>query len=275
MSEHRTSPNFHIDVAEARYGELELDVPAMTSNSIAIHLFGQCQVDWLPDSRLRSGRPALGAMTLIPAGQSGRLRVTGGPSEVLKLSISDDALAHYLRDQDKPVGHALFMERFGVSDPLVRHLGLALQREIRQQATSDTLYRDALSNALVAHLLAHHARNAVRPEPRRVRSLSRRSAQCIESYLRASLQQAIGLGDMADEVGLSTSHFSAQFRETYGVTPNQYLTRLRLEKAREMLVRTDRTVTDISASVGFSTPSHFAFAFRIHFGETPTSCRRR
>ena len=55
---------------------------------------------------------------------------------------------------------------------------------------------------------------------------------------------------------VSEAHFIRTFRATFGETPHRYLQRRRVERAMALLVSTDRSITDICMSVGFSEPGH-------------------
>ncbi|SOC46609.1 AraC-type DNA-binding protein [Blastococcus aggregatus] len=74
---------------------------------------------------------------------------------------------------------------------------------------------------------------------------------------------------------VSEAHFIRTFRATFGETPNRYLQRRRVERAMFLLRSTERTVTDICMSVGFSSLGTFSRVFRDVVGESPSVYRRR
>jgi len=80
---------------------------------------------------------------------------------------------------------------------------------------------------------------------------------------------------LAREAGLSPYHFLRTFERVTGVTPHQYVRRVRLREAALRLVAESRTVLDIALDCGFGDVSNFNRAFRIEFGETPRMFRRR
>lgn len=80
---------------------------------------------------------------------------------------------------------------------------------------------------------------------------------------------------LADQLGLSTSHFRYLFREATGQPFHKYLVSLRLEKARAFLLEEDVSVSSVAEAVGFSALSHFSRAFTQRFGVSPTAVRRR
>lgn len=96
-----------------------------------------------------------------------------------------------------------------------------------------------------------------------------------KDYLDSYHAEALRLHDVARAACVSPYHFHRLFRETFGETPNQYLQRKRLERAREMLKSTERGVTEISLDVGFQSSTAFSALFRRTFGYSPREYRSR
>jgi AraC-like DNA-binding protein len=83
----------------------------------------------------------------------------------------------------------------------------------------------------------------------------------------------VGLRELASDVGLSPSHLSAIFVAAVGVPPHRWLLRRRVERSRELLGRTRRSITDIALACGFSSSQHFSTVFKAQEGCTPTNFR--
>lgn len=79
--------------------------------------------------------------------------------------------------------------------------------------------------------------------------------------------------DVAEHIGLSTSHFRHLFREATGQPFHQYLLALRLEKARAMISQSRMSVTDAARAAGFTGLSHFSRAFTDRFSVRPSEIR--
>lgn len=80
--------------------------------------------------------------------------------------------------------------------------------------------------------------------------------------------------DYAAGCCLSASRFTHLFRECTGVSPSRYLTDIRMEKAKQLLVDTDLSVQDAAAMVGFSDANYFSRQFRRSTGYSPVQYRR-
>ena len=74
---------------------------------------------------------------------------------------------------------------------------------------------------------------------------------------------------------MSTGHFSRQFRVAYGETPYAYLMTRRIERAKALLRRGERTVTEVCLEVGCTSLGSFSARFTELVGETPTAYRAR
>lgn len=79
---------------------------------------------------------------------------------------------------------------------------------------------------------------------------------------------------VAEQLGLSTSHFRFLFKEATSQPFHKYLIAVRLEKAKRMLIEEDVPVSMVAASVGFSGLAHFSRAFSQRFGGSPSTVRR-
>ena len=271
-------PELTIAIAIERkpYGELEAAVPAAPVTSVALHLTGRCTLEWKPDARPLIARPSRGAMTIVPRGRAGRLRVSGGASEVLKIGIPEGAFAAHAARGEQAWRGAPLLDRIGARDPLVEQLALTLLRETEQPGVVDTLYRDALTNALLAQLIKSHSAGEVAVAGGRTRyALSpSRARRCLD-FMESHLTTTIGLDVIARELDMSVSHFSTQFTRSFGRSPARYLTWLRLERAREAIEGSRTPISEIAEIVGFCSVSHFSHAFRNQFGTTPTEWRAR
>lgn len=92
--------------------------------------------------------------------------------------------------------------------------------------------------------------------------------------IRAKLSEDISLDELASEAKLSVYHFARMFKQSVGVPPRVYLTRLRMEKACDLLENTDLTITQIALEVGYSSNQALARVFMKNLRMNPTDYRR-
>lgn len=93
-------------------------------------------------------------------------------------------------------------------------------------------------------------------------------------YLYSNFDRPIHLEQLADNSCLSVNHLLRTFKQAFGQTPHQYLTDIRLHKARLMLKQTECPVNEIVNTVGFENPSSFIRLFKKKMNTTPMAYRQ-
>ncbi len=88
------------------------------------------------------------------------------------------------------------------------------------------------------------------------------------------LHEPLQLRDMAERESMSVRTFTRRFREETGVSPGQWLTRQRVERARHLLESTDLTVDQVARESGFGTAQSMRAHLQTALGVTPTAYRR-
>lgn len=126
--------------------------------------------------------------------------------------------------------------------------------------------------AIAEHVeaVAHTLTTNVFPESRTpTEALMDQALSYVEMHFAKDLTDDV----VAAHVGLSTSHFRHLFRHATRQPFHKYLLSLRLEKAREMLLRSEISVGEIAELVGFASPAHFSRTFSSRFGAAPSALR--
>lgn len=93
-------------------------------------------------------------------------------------------------------------------------------------------------------------------------------------YIHEHLDDALPLGAVAHEAGLSESHFCRLFKEATGLTLTDYVNRCRIERAKKELLRSDRRISEVAFEVGYQSLSQFNRSFAKITGQSPTTWRR-
>ncbi len=94
-------------------------------------------------------------------------------------------------------------------------------------------------------------------------------------YIRSNLHRKILLEELAETAALSPTYFHSIFTQTMGTTPNDFITELRLAKAKEMLVKTKLQISEVGMECGFENIPYFSFVFHKHIGISPREFRKR
>jgi AraC-like DNA-binding protein len=94
-------------------------------------------------------------------------------------------------------------------------------------------------------------------------------------HLEENYTSSVPMAEMARLAGISSTHFNRQFTFLFGMSPTRFLHSLRVEKARQLLIHTDRAVGEIAIETGYHDQSHFTRHFRRLSGMTPGQFRAR
>jgi AraC family transcriptional regulator len=158
-------------------------------------------------------------------------------------------------------------------DLLIRQIGLALRQSLALDGIGSRFYADSMATALSAHLLRYYA-----TQTHSFRTyedgLSRHNLGQALEYINTHLGENLSLSAIANELNMSQYYFCRLFKRSMGITPHQYLIQQRVERAKQLLKRSELTITAVALQCGFSGQSHLAKHFRKQTGLTPQQFRQ-
>jgi AraC-like DNA-binding protein len=158
--------------------------------------------------------------------------------------------------------------------PVVSAAFKAMLKEVGAPGEGTMALTSALMKACLVILLRRHLQSSRKTGTPSALFSDARIGRVIAAILdRPSADHSVTT--LAKEAGMSRSAFARDFKTTLGVTPMEFVTRIRLNLARRLLVTSVRPVEAIAAEVGFSSRSHFSRVFRDHYGTDPSTFRRR
>jgi AraC-like DNA-binding protein len=99
------------------------------------------------------------------------------------------------------------------------------------------------------------------------------AARYMIEYMRTHLHQDLTLQKLASHFGLSVSHLNRIFRQSEGTSIMRYLTKLRMEAAKEIICKTSDRISEVAPLVGFTSVTSFSATFRKHTGHSPNQYR--
>ena len=156
---------------------------------------------------------------------------------------------------------------------LIKRLHQYTQQEYRNPILLDELLTD-----LLIYLL--HKHKDVLQQVDRISALKKSTQMevykrlCYSlNYLHSFYNREITLDQLSGIACLSKFHYLRLFKSVFHLSPHQYLLRLRLEKAQELLRQTQIPVTEISVTVGFENNTSFSRLFQQRFGQSPVNYR--
>ena len=100
-------------------------------------------------------------------------------------------------------------------------------------------------------------------------------ARRVAAIVDSDLESGISVPRLAAAVRLSPSYFRRAFRQTFGSAPHAYILRRRVDRAKELMLKTDEGLADIALACGLGDQSHLPRVFRQIEADTPNAWRRR
>ena len=189
---------------------------------------------------------------------------------------ADQSISCYLHFSG--VGCEALLRRIGLWGQRVFWLGQsrAMESIFEQLATEYTLKRpfaDGMLSRLLWQLFAVIGRTMHElQDPLCLKNRSRIDQVCLLMHEEYAQNQP--LTRYAAYCSLSLSRFSHVFRAATGLTPLNYLNRIRIDKAKELLLNTSLSVAEISEITGFSSQNYFSRLFKKQVGQSPTQFLR-
>ncbi len=236
---------------------------------ICCNLSGPVSAEWLVGGMWRGACLNKGDLCLATDGEF-RSVVWQDSYELLLLSISPLFMAE-VSQQAGSVRPVQLAAQIAFRDLNIENICRLLLADTAAGAPAGPLYGEHLACALTTYLAEHFGQ--VRPQMHITESslpgpVLKRVCELIE----ARLDTPIGLQDLAREACLSQFHFSRMFRNSTGESPYRYLTRRRIERAKEMLSR-GCGADEVARVSGFSSLSHLGSVFLKYVGVTPRKFR--
>ena len=100
-------------------------------------------------------------------------------------------------------------------------------------------------------------------------------AKAVEQYLQANYRRDISNKTLSEKFGFVPSYISSLFKAQYGVSPGEYIVRLRISQAQMLMKNSDLLTKEISQQVGYEDPFYFSKVFKRVTGETPSQYMER
>ena len=196
------------------------------------------------------------------------------PFELVQFYVPQRALSYFARENRVRPVEGLRIPEPGSFDPVLAHLACSLLPAFQGTAEASGLFIDHVHLALLAHLLREYGEIHLERHRRPLELLAPCHRRRAIEFLEARIGDDITLAELAGECGLSMAHFARAFRNSVGETPHGWLTKRRIERAKQLLTYTTLKLSDIAWECGFSHRISLTRAFASVVGVTPSEWRR-
>ncbi|MBD9462170.1 helix-turn-helix domain-containing protein [Pseudomonas sp. Pdm06] len=211
-------------------------------------------------------------LTTSPVPYEMRWQVTSPePFVVMHVYLGLALLEHAIAEAGG--GAIQLREVSGGRDEVLSALLEQIRMELTRRGETSALLVQGVAQCVAVHLARHYVDAGAEDMSGRNALPAfklKRVIQLMEQHLAAPFN----LGDLARAIGLSEYHFSRLFKRATGRSPSQYFIQLRMARARQLLIETERSVIDIGLEVGYGSASHFSQVFRREVGVAPSHYRK-
>lgn len=253
-----------------RYHMVKTEVAQHTMPHLCIYL---PHVDESFHAELTVGGKTLAAqldnecVSIMPAGVLRAFRRDSTAPYELTLIVLDELTLTGIARAQTGLDFPEIIPQFGITDPLVRSIGMMLDGELEAERPSPRIYAESLVAALAAQVFAKYAKPLVED----MRSLGSSRAQIRRGieYINDNLGSDLPLDDIARAANMSKYHFAKSFRQVVGMPPHQYVVRMRVERARKLLSAGPVSLEEVAHQVGYTDVGQFSEQFLKIVGTTP------
>jgi AraC family transcriptional regulator len=247
----------------------EGEFPALSDHWLSLPLGQPSHLTQKRDDCLHNPIVQKGDAILVPAGQTSYWCRYEGDCSSLHICLKPESIGQVAEASEIDPDRIGLINCFGQQDLQLHQIAMLLLAELQSDGIMGRLYVESLIQVLVIHLLRHYS-TVTQTITSENRNLTRVQLQQAIDYIHTYLDRDLSLVEIAGVINISPTYFASLFKRAIGTSPHQYVIRQRVERAKEMLSKTDLAIADIAFQVGFSSQSHLTQQFKHITGVTPS-----
>jgi AraC family transcriptional regulator len=252
----------------------EFERPAISDHWFILPLGHPVRLSQKRDAGVHESIIQKGESTFVPAGQPSYWLCHRSDiyRPMLHIYLKPELIEQVAEGSEIDTQPFNLIDSFGQQDLQLHQVAMLLLAELQSGGMMGQLYVESLTQVLVIHLLRHYS-TITQTITSGNRSLTHVQLQQAIEYIHAHLDRDLSLVEIADVINISPTYFASLFKREIGTSPHQYVIQQRVERAKEMLLKTDLAIADIALQVGFSSQSHLTQQFKRITGMTPKQIR--
>lgn len=206
-------------------------------------------------------------------------------------TIFPGTLVKYISDQHNPWQYRWVAFKGALSNDLLARANITtnqpcssapnqqhhnfLFRQIQKSLKNGGPASDLRAEAYLRLIIAENVQAQINPLHKERLSEARKQIDKAIRWLSLQYSRPISMVEMAHHLGYHRTHLSKIFKKETGLSPMNYLLKIRMERASHLLLNDPLTIQQIASSVGYSDPLYFSKQFKKWFGLSPTQYRDR
>ena len=188
------------------------------------------------------------------------------PFEVCLLFFSDEILREVLNLHDNK-GQAEQSAFFKLQAPeYLHHFWKSVEQVHSSLLNTSPTFFDIKAWELFSALISHDESGQTE---QKLRGLLKPRERGLHSFMQENFNKALSIDDFAYLTGRSPASFRREFKLKFGTSPRKWIIRQRLDKAAQLLQKSEMSVSEVAQEVGYESTSHFIQGFKKQFGHTP------
>lgn len=251
-----------VKVEEYWFPPMQLHMPKVVGHRLVINIGRPLNVSWKTKDRWNTKEYNTGDIAIVPDGGINEPR-WDKELNVIIITLNPDFTQQLVDLNDLSL-----KEVRGIKDDLLFHFSLSFKEELYYENFASKIYGESLAVALAIHIATKYSltdKNIFAPKGK----LSSVQLKQIIEYANSCIDKNIGLDDLSQYIHLSPFHFTRLFKETTGLTPHQYILKLKTDRAIQLMIQNKSTLTEIAYMLGFTDQAHFSNTFRKTTGFSP------
>lgn len=260
---------------QAEQVQLQFEAPVIASmiqGKKVMHLPGTKPFDFFP-----------GESVVVPQGQSMLIDFPeanlSNPTVCLALAINPEKIKHTLHqfntlsdtgDQDAQWS-ADDTDFHLLHDDALQNLVNRLIRIFTEGHPSRDIFVDLMLQELIIRLLQSRARSVIM---QRKSGPGHERLRFITQYIREHLHKNLTIDELSEQACMSKPHFFRCFKNTFGMSPVEFINQQRIELAKNLLLNSQKSLTEICYQAGFNNTSYFSRLFKRYENMSPSRFRK-
>ncbi|WP_067031756.1 helix-turn-helix domain-containing protein [Allomuricauda sp. CP2A] len=166
-----------------------------------------------------------------------------------------------------------FQKQSLLDDALSNQLAIYLTQELLYRPSEDKWYLENMIVTMADYLVKQTSRNLTNIDGHKM-GITPFQMQKLKNHIIENMDHQISTTDLASLVKLSVHHFIRMFKRTTGETPQQFAKRLKMQRAKELLLYSEDNIIQVGMGIGCDNASHFTQLFKSSYGITPLKFRK-
>jgi AraC family transcriptional regulator len=271
-----SSKDVLVEIFIREHSEARFIVPAVAEPLLVWVLCGEAIVEERDEDEDWVSHPVSHGdffLTTSPVPYQMRWQVTGAePFVVMHLYLGLALLERAIAETGAS-GAIRLRDVSGGRDEVLCALLEQIRLELTRRGETSALLIQGLAQCVAVHLARHYL-DADADDMSGRNALPAYKLKRVIHLMEQRLAQSFSLGYLAQAIGMSEYHFSRLFKRATGRSPSLYFIQMRMARARQLLIETERSIIDVGLEVGYGSASHFSQVFRREVGVAPSHYRK-